>query len=462
MSLPSHMATTYSGISASGNTRMHVGEHHGDVNTTYHNPSNIIQTQASRSRGIFRGWSEKNEQRRRYKKLVKANEEKQRARIDMLFAQGIDVDYVDSNGYTALHHAAKVGNFVDYLLDRGYDVNARSRLHGPPLSIAAFYGQRTAVAHLVAAHARLDLFGEQTPPALHVACSRGHVDIVRDLLAAGADLDTRCRWSMAVWDLPALAMDSNRGKRIRETPLHHAICAGSADIVRLLLKAGASPQAVQFDFHSTVDLVGVHTYDHTYETPALSLAATLQNREIVELLLHYGAIPTTTIVVRPDFVFVDLMYLDQGTSALHKAVGARTCDVSIVRALIEMGGNVMARNYLAATPLHFAAYCGHTEAAELLLEKGGELMACDQEKRTPLHFAAMNGRSEIAKFLIDKGADPTAKMSIKRTAGYLASQHGHKELAAVLREMEQEIKAARKKPMAESGQNVPTLLESEV
>jgi ankyrin repeat protein len=59
--------------------------------------------------------------------------------------------------------------------------------------------------------------------------------------------------------------------------------------------------------------------------------------------------------------------------------------------------------------LHYAAYGGHKEIAELLIAEGADVNAKDEDGVTPLHEAAFGGYKEIAELLIAKGADVNAK-----------------------------------------------------
>ena len=59
------------------------------------------------------------------------------------------------------------------------------------------------------------------------------------------------------------------------------------------------------------------------------------------------------------------------------------------------------------TPLHLAAFFGHTEAAARLLDAGGAVNAISQNslRNTPLHAAIAGGHVEGALLLIERGAD---------------------------------------------------------
>ena len=55
------------------------------------------------------------------------------------------------------------------------------------------------------------------------------------------------------------------------------------------------------------------------------------------------------------------------------------------------------------TPLHFAAYFGHTAIAEHILQHQGSVNPLDISNRTPLHWAALQGHIGTAKLLREWG-----------------------------------------------------------
>jgi uncharacterized protein len=100
-------------------------------------------------------------------------------------------------GWTALHLAA-TPDIADMLLDAGADINARNRhkFAGPgnsPLS-AAVYQQRNDVVRLLGERGADVNQGDNAGwRPLHLAAANGYVESARMLLAAGADPNARTR-----------------------------------------------------------------------------------------------------------------------------------------------------------------------------------------------------------------------------------------------------------------------------
>ena len=60
------------------------------------------------------------------------------------------------------------------------------------------------------------------------------------------------------------------------------------------------------------------------------------------------------------------------------------------------------------TPLHIAAGSGHLACLQLLVQLGGDIMARDTEQLTPVDYASVNGQGLCFKYLNDLlGMPPT-------------------------------------------------------
>jgi len=88
------------------------------------------------------------------------------------------------------------------------------------------------------------------------------------------------------------------------------------------------------------------------------------------------------------------------------------------------------------TPLHYAAWFGHLEAARYLISIGADVAAISMDplRNQPLHAAATSGHHEIVRLLLDRGADPRAEQSGQWTALHGAAEKGHAAVVAVLLE----------------------------
>ena len=86
------------------------------------------------------------------------------------------------------------------------------------------------------------------------------------------------------------------------------------------------------------------------------------------------------------------------------------------------------------TPLHAAAYQGHSDVVELLIANDADVNASDMRGWIPLHAAVDQGHAAVADLLIVKGADLNARM---KGGGYtvldLANLKEQTEIAALLR-----------------------------
>jgi hypothetical protein len=117
--------------------------------------------------------------------------------IDSLLRAGADPNAPNNLERTALHLAAQSGGPVATLLKAGGDPNRRDQWHWTPLHLAAKSGDVAGMKALIDAGAELELRagswdendGGET--ALWLACQRGHEPMVKLLLDAGADPNTK-------------------------------------------------------------------------------------------------------------------------------------------------------------------------------------------------------------------------------------------------------------------------------
>ncbi|MCU1454419.1 MAG: hypothetical protein JWN46_2565 [Acidimicrobiales bacterium] len=83
----------------------------------------------------------------------------------------------------------------------------------------------------------------------------------------------------------------------------------------------------------------------------------------------------------------------------------------VAEALLGRGADAeaTATNGSGLRPLNSAAAGGHTTIAHLLLDRGADVEVRQAGGYTPLHSAAHNGDLAMCRLLLDRGADPHAR-----------------------------------------------------
>ncbi|CAK9075750.1 unnamed protein product [Durusdinium trenchii] len=211
--------------------------------------------------------------------------------------------------------------------------NGRALVH-----VAALDGHVEVVRLLLEARADVNRIVEQSQEtALHLAAWKNHQELVQVLLEAGALID------------PVI-------HSVEETPLHLAARKGHVEVVRLLLEAGADKEKVTY---------------HSEET-ALHLAARKGHEEVVQQLLEASVDPEKAIK-------------DTEETALH--VAARKSHAGVVRLLLEAKAD-KDRQCIKDTAVHLAARNGHLEVMRLSI---GEAIDFDESKVAQLVLVPRDG-----------------------------------------------------------------------
>jgi ankyrin repeat protein len=264
-----------------------------------------------------------------------------------------------------------------------------------PLHYATFCGMHDIVKFLIVKHSQdvnargFKLRLKETP--LHVALCRGHADIAQLLLEHGADVNAQ-----------------NDGN---DTPLHLSSEYGDLEVVRILLERGADKEAQDGMLRSPLSRasLGGHVevcrllLEHGADTKSrdfmnLTPLHYAEGEEVARLLLKYGA---------------DANVLDGRDQTLLHNLSPRR--LGVARVLLEHGVDVDARDARNATPLHVASanqwpmHMDMTDAVRLLLRYGPDINAQDNEGRTPFMRATAGGMDDIMRLLLDNGAEDHRK-----------------------------------------------------
>lgn len=219
------------------------------------------------------------------------------------------------------------------------------------LMIAARSGDLDVVRQLIEAGADMNHRNNQQYTALMLAARNGHVDVVRLLVDARADV--------------------HHHNHQRDTALMLAAQNGHFHVVRRLVDAHAD----------------VNHHNHQGDT-ALMLAAMNGHRNVVRRLLQ-----TDTPVDHRN---------NEGDTALTLA--AQHGYVDIVRQLIDSGANVKSQNDMGNRALTLAAENGHLNVVIQLMKSDVEVNHQNNMGQTALMLAARNGHFRVVQQLVRRGA----------------------------------------------------------
>ncbi|KAF7697255.1 hypothetical protein HF521_005673 [Silurus meridionalis] len=367
--------------------------------------------------------------------------------VKLLLVHGADVNAQSSSGNTALTYAC-AGGFLDVvkvLLKEGANIEDHNENGHTPLMEAASAGHVEVARVLLEYGAGINTHSNEfKESALTLACYKGHLDMVRFLLEAGADQEHKTdEMHTALMEacmdghveVARLLLDSgaqvNMPADSFESPLTLAACGGHVELAALLIERGANLEEVN---------------DEGY-TPLME-AAREGHEEMVALLLAQGAninaqteeTQETALTLAccggflevADFLIKAGADIELGCSTpLMEA--AQEGHLELVKYLLAAGANVHATTATGDTALTYACENGHTDVADVLLQTGADLEHESEGGRTPLMKAARAGHLCTVQFLISKGANVNrATANNDHTVVSLACAGGHLAVVELL------------------------------
>ena len=225
----------------------------------------------------------------------------------------------------------------------------------------------------------------------------------------------------AVRALLKQSVDVNTPAPDGSTALHWAVQLDDAEMVDMLIGAGADVKAV-----------------NRYGVAPLSIAAINGSARILQQLLTAGAAPDTA--------------MPEGETALMTI--ARVGNVEALKLLVDRGANVNSRDgFRGQTALMWAAARNNADAVRLLVKAGADVNARTNNAPraatrlsesgntfsappptgfTPLLFAVRAGSIEAVRALLDAGANVNDTLSDGESALVVAAANAHWQLADIL------------------------------
>ncbi|MES1260156.1 MAG: ankyrin repeat domain-containing protein, partial [Acidobacteriota bacterium] len=302
----------------------------------------------------------------------------------LLLAAGAHPDAKRPGGRTALHLAV-AGRRLDmlqFLIERGFDLNARDADGTSPLDDAVWHGSLDTAAILLAHGARLNEPHPQTGATpINEAAWQGNTSVVRYLLQFRPDLQ----------------IPDKRGY----SPLDNATRRGKEASALLLLEAEPKERQTPQFFGRAMDA-------------AIGKDESL----LVEALLRHGAGANDI--------------LPSGSTPLDVGVSAGAARA--VRVLLENSGDPNRGGRNGTSSLEEAALKGFESIARMLLDHGARVNQVNTGSgTTALYAAASFGKGDLVKLLLDRGANPALCGSSRKTPYQAALDNGYADVATRLR-----------------------------
>ncbi len=242
-----------------------------------------------------------------------------------------------------------------------------------PLCLAAHKGHTEVAKILLTAGAEVNAKNEYDFTPLDWAATGGHSEVAKLLIKAGAEVSTRTEGGCT-------------------TPLHWAARKGHLEMCKTLIDAG-------FD---------VNDIDGLPDRTALHWALCGKRRRIAldlcELLINSGAdVNASDDAGSTPLHCAARFKLDESASEIDGDAAA--VGLAICRLLIAAGANVAVSNADGYSPLYMAVIEERPAICKLLIDSGAVVNPRVQEERAPFHMAAHLGNLEICRTLLDAGAE---------------------------------------------------------
>lgn len=330
--------------------------------------------------------------------------------VTVLLDHGADINARESWGQTTPLMWAVAENHADVarlLIERGADIEARS-VFVPPDTGRGFEGGLPRPRRDEEVGPVIFASGEFTP--LHLAARDGHMDSVKVLVEAGADVnaiaaDGKNALGLAIFNgsydiadyLVDAGSDVNQADAQRFTPLFWAVERRNMEtapnfpwvvtddplpLIKKLLDKGADPNWI---INNTPRARMRGGSPRIVFATAIMRAAFSADLELVKLLLEYGADPKirssdneTTLAAAAGLGWVHGFHKDR----------SREDRLEIIKILVEMGADVNWQDNYGISPLMVAGNLGDIPIIQYLIDQGADLGAYDLGKKNDGAFGA--------------------------------------------------------------------------
>jgi uncharacterized protein len=269
--------------------------------------------------------------------------------VQALIGLGADVKAVSKSGYTPLLFAAAKNDAaaVRDLLAAGADANDALPAGATALTVAMSQKSTRAAAALIEGGAAPNVTDRSGSAPLHTAAELGDVDLVKALLAKGAVADVRTARTPASAGGRGGGGGGGGGRTVpgERTPLQIAAKTNHEDVMRALVAAGADPSlkaqdgttllmaaagsghvgvvkyAYELDPHVDAINDAGATVIHASVTGTGGLATQAQICQVIQFLADHGAkLDETDAAGRTPIQIADILPIDKAVNLLTELI----------------------------------------------------------------------------------------------------------------------------------------------
>ncbi|MEQ8617803.1 MAG: ankyrin repeat domain-containing protein [Lacipirellulaceae bacterium] len=362
--------------------------------------------------------------------------------VGTLVATGVEIDSRTRYGVTPLSIAAHAGDaeLVEILLGEGAEVNRKLPSGETPLMLAARSGSLETLRLLIDAGAKVKAAEKRGQTALMWAAAEGHLEIAHALLDAGAERDRTIGSGFDALKFAAregkievaLALikagaDVNhamepkwggeRAPRKGMTALMLATESGHFELALKLVELGADPNDQQSGFtplHAVSWVRRTSIGDNPAGDPPPRGSGSVTSLQFVRRLVEMGADVNARLERGHS---AEAVFSNKGATPFLLA--AKTVDMPLMKLLLELGADPLAKNADESTALMASAGIGVIAVGEepgtvdevlaaidWLVSLGVDVNAKDKRGQTAMHGAAYRNYPEAVTRLAKHGADP--------------------------------------------------------
>jgi ankyrin len=305
--------------------------------------------------------------------------------VKFLLEKNISCALTNREGETALHTACRVFSLdiIHLLVLKSTNLKAVTRHSYTPLHYIALQRDATSLIPIfVKKGAPVDAQDSRGWTALHIATYLGHVNMVKKLIATGADATlitndgnnalhiAAHRNFITLVHVLSAKIDNAAVNHSGLTPLHVATCDGHIEVMEFLLR------------NKTI----------------AKIPSSLGARNALHFACLSNQLGAINLLIARRF---DLNVKDEnGDTPLHFtcANGENYYDAAQLLLLNKADANIM--NNRGETPFHLAICSGYLPTIELLKQYGAKIDMEDSKKFRPFHLAAQLGNVKIMEYLL--------------------------------------------------------------